>query len=73
MGLEDSKWGEKIQSGVGRFKVGEEDPKWKKTDQNVFGSKFKMMDVEEYDNYKLDKEVGAVVLGLDTSFTTLKL
>ena len=31
------------------------------------------MNAEEFDNYELDKDVGAVVLGLDTNFTMNKL
>ena len=31
------------------------------------------MDCEAYDNYELDPDIGAVVLGLDTSFNATKL
>ena len=41
-------------------------------EQNV-RTEYSAMNAEEFDNYELDKDVGAVVLGLDTNFTMNKL
>ena len=41
-------------------------------DQDII-DKFKVIDCEDYANIKLDKDVGAVVMGIDYSFNLNKL